>query len=121
MYLKFNFLTLFLLFVDCADTMSKKSKTPVYCLVRWLEDESVGVIPKSSVRKGQTDKVCVGEICEFKFGGKFYDAETLKISGRHACMHVYAYIQVDRSIYPNMYVHTCWNLRTPVVSVPKVM
>ena len=82
LYFRYNSLTFFLLFGDCADAMSKKSKSPVYCLVRWLENESVGVIPKSSVRKGQTDKVCVGEICEFKYGGKFYDAKMLKISGK---------------------------------------
>ena len=53
-----------------------------YCLVRWLEDESVGVMPLSS---SKTPDVYVGKMTEFKYCGKYYDAEILKISGECMC------------------------------------
>ena len=48
-------------------------------LVRWLLDETVGVIPSSAVKKDQ--KVCLGAFIDAKFNKKFYEAEVLMISG----------------------------------------
>lgn len=53
--------------------MAKKE----YVLVRWVEEESVGVMPVSAIK----ESYFVGKICEVKFSGKLYDAEILKISG----------------------------------------
>lgn len=50
---------------------------PRFALVRWIVDESVGVMPMSA-----TKKVFVGATVEMKFQKIFYDAEILKISGR---------------------------------------
>lgn len=52
---------------------------PTCVLVRWYEDESVGVMPISSVQKGE--KVYVGATVNMKFKGKTYEAEILKLSG----------------------------------------
>lgn len=53
---------------------------PKFALVRWLSDESVGVMPLTAARKGS--KIYVSAVIEMKFQKKFYDAELLKISGR---------------------------------------
>lgn len=49
-------------------------------LVRWLVDETVGVVPTSTVQKGET--VEVGAIAGVKWGSKFYQAEILQISSK---------------------------------------
>jgi hypothetical protein len=41
---------------------------PQFALVRWLEDESVGVMPLSAVKKDSN--ACVGAIVEMKFKKK---------------------------------------------------
>lgn len=48
-------------------------------LVRWLGEETLSVVPATSVREG--DKVNVGSFASFKWGGKFYESEILAISG----------------------------------------
>ena len=53
--------------------------TKRFCLLRWLCDETVSVLPVSTVRKGQN--VYTSAIAEFKFAGTFYEAEVLKVSG----------------------------------------
>ena len=58
--------------------MGDKKKKFVF--VDWLDDNSVGVMPTSAIKKGQ--KVGIGEICLLRWGkGKFYDAKLLKFSG----------------------------------------
>lgn len=51
-----------------------------FCLLRWLAEEQVSVVPSSSIRPGQ--KCYVGAIGEFKWQGKFYEGEVLKLSGQ---------------------------------------
>ena len=50
-----------------------------FCLVRWLEEETVSVLPIKSAKDGQ--KVYQGAYANFKWLGKFYEAEVLKVSG----------------------------------------
>ena len=56
-------------------------KPKYFLLVRWTSDESVGVVPLSAVRPGQ--KSFVGAIVDMKYQSKYYEAEILKISGKH--------------------------------------
>lgn len=51
-----------------------------FILVRWLEEESLSVIPASTARQGQ--KVYVGVFGDFKWAGKFYEGEVLSLSGK---------------------------------------
>jgi len=55
-----------------------KGKVKVSYLVRWLDDERVGVMPSSAVKNDE--KAYVGSFVEFRWGKSFYDAEILKIS-----------------------------------------
>ena len=58
--------------------MGEKKKKFVF--VDWLDDNSVGVMPTSAIKRGQ--KVGVGKICLLRWGkGEFYDAKLLKFSG----------------------------------------
>lgn len=50
-----------------------------FLLVRWLEEESVGVVPSSAVKKDQS--VFAGSFADVKYQKKYYEAEILKISG----------------------------------------
>lgn len=50
-----------------------------FVLVRWLEDESVGVVPVSAVHADS--RVYVGAHAKVKYGRKFYDAELLQTAG----------------------------------------
>ena len=53
--------------------------TPQFCLVRWIEDDQVGVMPVSSVSKDS--KPVVGAEVDMRWKGKaVYKAEILKIS-----------------------------------------
>ena len=56
-----------------------KSKCQTYLLVRWIEEDSVGVMPSTTLKKGQM--ASVGMTTELKYNSKFYDAEILKVSG----------------------------------------
>lgn len=58
---------------------SGKKSVGKFCLLRWLNDEQVSVELSSTIRQGQ--KCYVGAIGEFKWQGKFYEAEVLKTSG----------------------------------------
>ena len=55
------------------------SNSNSFLLLRWLIDEKVSIEPFSSAKKGT--KVYTGVFGEFKWSGKFYEAEVLKISG----------------------------------------
>ena len=55
------------------------SNSSSFLLLRWLIDEKVSIMPFSSAKKGT--KVYTGVFGEFKWSGKFYEAEVLKISG----------------------------------------
>lgn len=52
-----------------------------FALVRWLEEESVGVMPLSAVRSGQ--KTFVSAIVQMKYQGRYYEAQILEISGEY--------------------------------------
>ncbi len=52
----------------------------VFLLVRWLEDETVGVFPVTAVKKGQG--YYVGACIDTKYKKKLYHSEVLKISGK---------------------------------------
>lgn len=57
--------------------MSKKK----FALVRWIEEESVGVMPAGAAPKGED--LYVGCLTKMKWGNgkKLYDVEILKLSG----------------------------------------
>ena len=48
-------------------------------LVRWIEEENMSILSTGCVQKGE--KVYVGSFANFKWGGKFYEAEVLAIGG----------------------------------------
>ena len=52
-----------------------------YILVRWLEDESVGIMPISAVHKDSQAQTHVGAVVDIKFGRRYYTGEILQISG----------------------------------------
>lgn len=49
-------------------------------LVRWMKDESVGVMPLTAIQNKAITPF-VGAIVLMKYQKNFYDAEVLKISG----------------------------------------
>ena len=53
---------------------------PKLMLVRWLTDESIGVVPTSSIQKGEIPNV--GNVARVKWGSKFYEAEVLQVSSK---------------------------------------
>ena len=55
------------------------SKTNSFVLLRWLLDEKISIEPISSARKGTN--VYTGVFGDFKWAGKYYEAEVLKMSG----------------------------------------
>ncbi len=62
--------------------MNDKTPRSKYLLVRWLEEESVGIMPSSNVHK--EDKVAVGAVVRMKWSSKkYYDAEILKMSSKY--------------------------------------
>ena len=52
---------------------------PKYALVRWVGEETLSVVLLTTARK--TEKVYSGSFTEFKWGGKYYEGEVLKLSG----------------------------------------
>ena len=61
--------------------MPKRSKTKkTFCLLRWIEDETVSVLPVTATKTGQ--KVYPRVYYKFKCLAKFYEAEILKVSGK---------------------------------------
>ena len=62
-------------------TERAKSKRSInsteYALLRWLDDEKISVEPISSA-KGK-EKMYAGYFGDFKWAGRFYEAEVLKI------------------------------------------
>ena len=58
---------------------SKGKGSTKFCIVQWLEDDTVSVIPVTSAEN--EDKVYVGAIERFNWYGKFYDGEVLSVSG----------------------------------------
>ena len=60
--------------------MPPKPKERQFVLVRWLDDETVSVMPLSAVCKD--DRAYVGAVVKVRWNGwKLYDAEIMKISG----------------------------------------
>ena len=55
------------------------SKTSTSALLRWILDEKISVEPISSARKGTN--VYTGVFTDFKWAGKYCEAEVLKITG----------------------------------------
>jgi len=59
--------------------MPPKGKEKTFVLVRWLEDETVSVMPLTAIHQDFTAHV--GAVVRVKWGGrKYYDAEILKKS-----------------------------------------
>ena len=54
-----------------------------FVLVRWPEDNSVGVMPTSAAEKGV--ELYPGAEVRMKWKKKMYDAEILKVSSKLAC------------------------------------
>ncbi len=52
---------------------------PSYLLVRWEEEDSISVMPATSLKKNVS--AVVGQTVPLKYRTKYYDAEILKISG----------------------------------------
>ena len=46
-----------------------------YILVRWLEDETVGIMPISAVHKDSQGLTHVGAVVDIKFGQRYYTGE----------------------------------------------
>ena len=68
-----------LLVAIMATGSNSNSDSKEYVLVRWIEDESVGVMPLSAVAKGYSPSP--GATIRMKWRGKKeYEAEVLKIS-----------------------------------------
>ena len=63
---------------------------PSFVLLRWIGEESMSVRPQSTIKKGH--KVFLGAFTYFKWGGKYYEAEVLALSGN-------LYAEIDLSIY----------------------
>ena len=57
-----------------------RAEVPRFCLLRWLEDDTVSVVREDSTKKGMT--VHVVAYADFKWSGSFYEAEVLKISSK---------------------------------------
>ena len=53
-----------------------------HLLLRWLDDEKISVEPISAAKSGE--KVYAGVFGDFKWAGKYYEAEVLKISGEYS-------------------------------------
>ena len=51
-----------------------------YALVRWVGEETLSVVLSSTTAR-KSEKVYSGSFTEFKWGGKQYEAEVLKLSG----------------------------------------
>ena len=62
-----------------AEMAQKQPKQMQFAIVRWVEEESVGVMPLTAMHKGQT--VHVGTYCEMKFKSN-NEVEILKIDGK---------------------------------------
>ena len=55
-----------------------------YLLLRWIEDERVGIVPSSSVHSEDTQRVYPGAIgVRVMFGKKYFEAQILKIDGKY--------------------------------------
>ena len=61
--------------------MPPRRKERRFILVRWLQDETVGVVPQSTVHKDDQRRVYVGSSLRVKYGRKFYEGEILQMSG----------------------------------------
>ena len=59
-----------------------KSTTKVearkFCLLRWVEEETISIVRADTVKEGMN--VYVEAIADFKWLGKFYEGEVLKVS-----------------------------------------
>lgn len=54
-----------------------------FVLVRWVEDESYGVMPLSAVPQKEREDVYPGQFTRMKWQGKMlYDVEVLKVSSK---------------------------------------
>ena len=63
----------------------KKRNGRGFVLVRWLEEESIGVMPVRSIHEDDHDRVFVGAFVRVKWTtNKYYDTEILKLSGKNA-------------------------------------
>lgn len=58
----------------------KKGAEKKFCLLRWLEDETVSVLPTTAAKAGQN--LYSGVYAEFKWLRTVYEAEVLRISGK---------------------------------------
>lgn len=64
----------------CGKDTKSKSKAKTFCLLRWIQDETVSVLPITTTKAGQ--KVYPGSFGDFKWLVTFYEAEVLKVSGK---------------------------------------
>ncbi len=55
-----------------------------FVLVRWLEEDSVGVMPTKAVHKEDAASLVVGAMIRLKWNSTFYDAE---LFGKLAVMY----------------------------------
>ena len=58
----------------------KKGAEKKFCLLRWIEDETVSVLPTTAAKTGQN--LYPGVYAEFKWLRTVYEAEVLRISGK---------------------------------------
>ena len=63
---------------SCSQAVYLLFKMPTFVLVRWVEDNSIGVMPVSAAEKGT--RLFPGLTTSMKWRKKKYEAEILKIS-----------------------------------------
>lgn len=66
--------------LGCLSLPLNKMPRRLFLLVRWLEDETVGVTLSTAANVDGDDQLTVGAVLPIKFDSKFYQAEILKIS-----------------------------------------
>lgn len=63
-----------------------------FVLVRWVEDESFGVMPLSAVPPKEREDVYPGQFVRMKWRGKkLYEVEVLKVSGNLRPSLIYSF------------------------------
>ena len=90
-----------------------------FVLVRWLKDESIGVMPISAVHKDARVQAHVGAVVDIKYGRRYYRAEIFQISGEFAssinsvglvyvCVIVNATVSAYIALFPSSLLNGKW-------------
>lgn len=69
--------------------VTKKKGPEEFILVKWLADNSIGVMPQSAVHR--EDEVIKGQTVRVKWGSKFFSAQTLQLSSKLLLFFLYCF------------------------------